>query len=243
MAEKRNGKRKAGRDIDILLTEEVEAIRDACSSRAPTGIRNRALITVLWRCGLRASEVLALKPGDLNPYTRTLKVQHGKGCKTREVPIGRTSWEYIDRWIDKRQQIGFNGRQPLFCTLKGTPISDSYVRHLLLRKALQVGIEKRVHPHGLRHTFAYELSAEGVEIGIIRRLLGHSHLSTTCHYLDHKLACQPASVWDAVNARPGEAPPEPTPEEKRNQELTARLDALMVEAGAIRDELNREAVS
>ena len=84
--------------------------------------------------------------------------------------------------MDRRREYGFrNG--PLFCTLAGGPLSDRYVRDMLKRQRAKAGIEKRVHPHGLRHTHAAELVREGVPINVIRDQLGHSSLAVTDRYL------------------------------------------------------------
>jgi site-specific recombinase XerD len=77
------------------------------------------------------------------------------------------------------------GRCPLFCTLRGNAMSDAYIRRLLKRLAAKAGIDKRVHAHGLRHTHAAQLRAEGVDIAIISRQLGHASITTTARYLDH----------------------------------------------------------
>ena len=87
--------------------------------------------------------------------------------------------------MDKRKALGLKGRRRLFCTLDGRPVQASYVRTLLHRLARKAGIEKRVHPHGLRHTHAAELAAEGVPLNIIQAQLGHSNAATTSRYLDH----------------------------------------------------------
>ena len=81
--------------------------------------------------------------------------------------------------------LGFNGYMPLFCTLQGKPLKSSYVRTLLPRLADKADIEKRVHPHGLRHTHAYELMTEGVPVPIIQQQLGHTSLATTDRYVSH----------------------------------------------------------
>ena len=77
------------------------------------------------------------------------------------------------------------GRARLFCTLQGQPLKPSYVRTMLVRVADKVGIEKRVHPHGLRHTHSYELMMEGVPVPVIQQQLGHASLATTDRYLRH----------------------------------------------------------
>ena len=78
-----------------------------------------------------------------------------------------------------------NGKTRLFCTLDGAPVSDDYVRGLLRRLGAKAGIDKRVHPHGLRHTFAVELEQAGTPVTVISKLLGHSSVAVTSRYLDH----------------------------------------------------------
>lgn len=85
----------------------------------------------------------------------------------------------VEPWLDCRQGLGINGRRRLFCTLEGRPLKPSYVRTLLPRLAGRVGIEKRVHPHGLRHAHAAELTAEGLPVNLIQAQLGHASLATT----------------------------------------------------------------
>jgi site-specific recombinase XerD len=91
----------------------------------------------------------------------------------------------VMRWVERRKAIGLGRRQRLFCTLQGGPLKPSYVRTLLPRLAAKAGIDKRVHPHGLRHSMAYELMMEGVPVPIVQRQLGHASLATTQRYLDH----------------------------------------------------------
>lgn len=165
-----------------LSAEEVALLLRGCSLRAPTGIRNRALIAVMYRAGLRVSEALALRPADVNTTDGTLRVLHGKGDKSRTVGLDAGALDAVARWMDRRREYGFrNG--PLFCTLAGGPLSDRYVRDMLKRQRAKAGIEKRVHPHGLRHTHAAELVREGVPINVIRDQLGHSSLAVTDRYL------------------------------------------------------------
>ena len=84
--------------------------------------------------------------------------------------------------LDRRTQAGRNGRQPVFCTLKGRPLDPTYVRHALRRLAVRAGIERRVHPHMLRHTHAAELAREGVPMNVIQMQLGHSSHTPTGRY-------------------------------------------------------------
>ena len=156
-----------------------------CSNVAPTGIRNRALITVMYRGGLRLGEALALKPKDIDPKQGTITVLHGKGDRRRTVGMDAVAMGVVMRWVERRKALGLTGRSPLFCTLAGKPLKPSYVRTLLPRLAEKAAIEKRVHPHGLRHTMAFELMMEGVPVPVIQRQLGHASLATTDRYLSH----------------------------------------------------------
>jgi len=183
---------------EVLTPAEVKALMDACSKRAPTGIRNRALIAVLYRGLLRIDEALSLKPKDLNRNPGTIRVLHGKGDKARTVGLDDRAWAVLDVWPERRATLGMNGRHAVFCSLAGKRLLPSYCRSLLPRLAEKAGIEKRVHAHCLRHTGAAEMRAEGIDVGVISKQLGHSSIATTARYLDH---LSPQTVVEAVRAR------------------------------------------
>ncbi|MEX1005468.1 MAG: tyrosine-type recombinase/integrase [Acidimicrobiia bacterium] len=183
---------------EILTPDEVNSLMRACSNRAPTGIRNRALIAVLYRSGLRLGEALALRPKDIDLDRGTIAVLHGKGDRRRSVGLDPGAIAIIERWTQRRKELGVAAQSPVFCTLNGNPLKPSYVRTLLPRLASKVGIEKRVHPHGLRHTHAFELVMEGVPIPVIQRQLGHASLATTDKYLSH---IAPRDVVEAMAQR------------------------------------------
>jgi site-specific recombinase XerD len=183
---------------EILTPSEARALLAACSRRAPTGVRNRALIAVLYRAGLRVSEALALKPKDVDAVAGTITVLHGKGDRRRTVGLDDGAFDVIERWLERRPALQLTGRQPLFCTLDGAPLKSSYVRTLLPRLARKAGIEKRVHAHGLRHSHAAELAAEGHPVNLIQAQLGHTSLATTDRYLRH---IAPQQLVDATRAR------------------------------------------
>lgn len=186
------------RPAEPLTRKEIWAIINAFSTRTPTGIRNRALVMVLWRSGLRIKEALSLRVADIDFEEGSLRVLHGKGDKSRTAFIDRAPLEYVRTWIDKRNELRIGPVHPLFCTLRGGPLDSSYVRHMLPRIAIKAGIVKRVHAHGLRHTHAAELRREGVDIAAISKQLGHSSISTTSRYLDH---IAPAEVSKAIRGR------------------------------------------
>ncbi len=174
-----------------------------CSSTAPTGIRNHALVAVMYRSGLRISEALDLRPKDIDHQNGALRVLHGKGDRARTVGLDPGAMSIVRRWLEVRPDRDLNGSSPVFCTLAGPSagggrMTEAYVRVFLRRLALKAGIEKRVHPHGLRHTHAAELRSEGVDVGIISKQLGHRSIATTARYLDH---IAPQDVIEAMSAR------------------------------------------
>ena len=167
---------------EVLTESEMNAIIGACSATSLTGIRNRALLTILYRGGLRIAEALALRPADIDPDRGTVRVLHGKGDKSRTLGLEPGAMAAVQRWADKRRQAGIRGRV-LLCTLNGGPMSQQYVRAMLRRAADSAGIERRVVPHQMRHTHAAELVSEGVSMPVIRDQLGHSSLAVTDRYL------------------------------------------------------------
>lgn len=183
--------------VEPLEREEINALLAACSHRAPTGIRNRALLVVLWRGMLRINEALQLKPADFNAEKGTIRILKGKGRKARTVALNAESTALVARWMDRRAKLGINGHHKLFCTLDGGPMQDGYIRNLLPRLGKKAGITKRVHAHGLRHTGACDMRKAGVDIGKISKALGHSSIATTARYLDH---IAPQDVIEAMRA-------------------------------------------
>jgi site-specific recombinase XerD len=169
---------------EILTGGELNRLLRVPSPKVPTGIRNRALIAVMARAGLRCAEALALELRDLDPVNGLIRVRHGKGDKARTVGMDPDAFALVQLWLDRRARLPIKSRR-VFVTLAGQPLKSSYVRTLLPRLAAKAGIAKRVHPHGLRHTFAAELAREGVPMNEIQRWLGHSSLHTTTTYLDH----------------------------------------------------------
>ena len=169
---------------EILTPDEARALLYAPSNRAPTGLRNRALIATMYGAGLRLAEVLALRPTDVNLDAASIRILHGKGDKARTVGIDEGALLHIARWTDTRRTLGIKGKV-LMCTLDGGELSPRYVRAMLVRAAGRAGVVKRVHPHGLRHTHAAELEASGFTVSEIQQQLGHASLNTTAVYLNH----------------------------------------------------------
>jgi site-specific recombinase XerD len=184
---------------EALTPDETRALLDTCSRRAPTGIRNRALIVLMWRGGLRIAEALALRPCDLNADEGTVTVMRGKGHRRRVVALDDGALAEVLLWVDRRSALGIGARKPLLCTLAGKPVKAQYVRTMLARCSRKAGIERRVNPHALRHTFAVELAREETPLTVIQKALGHASLAATATYLDH---LAPTAVIDTLRARP-----------------------------------------
>jgi site-specific recombinase XerD len=153
-------------------------------------------VALLWATGLRIAEAVDLHPRDLDDALTTARVREGKGRKARVVAFagGETDRAHVRAWLEARKALGLNGRQPVFCSVAsgdkgkgvrtpGQPLDPSAVRRLLPKLAARAGIDKRVHPHGLRHSHATALVGAGVPLHVIAGQLGHSNTSTTDTYL------------------------------------------------------------
>lgn len=193
------------RPIEVLTGDEVRRLLGAYSAKAPTGVRNRALIAVMYRGGLRVSEALSLAVKDVDPDAGVITVLFGKGGKRRTVALDPFAMGLVSLWIEKRRDVArrrawlLNGQRPLFCTLDGRPMYPNQLRTSMKLAAQHAGIDKRVHPHGLRHTMAFEMATEGVPLTIIQRQLGHSNIATTDRYINH---VAPRDIIAAVRSRP-----------------------------------------
>lgn len=176
---------------EVLSKREIAALLDACGTKTWTARRNRALIVVMYRAGLRVAEALALRPCDVDAERGAIRVLWGKGGRARTVGIDRWGLEELVRWMQEHRTMGWSPGEPLFCSGSGRPVTQAYVRRRLPELARVAGIHKRVHAHGFRHTHAAELRAEGIDLAVIRQQLGHSSLMTTVRYLDH---LEPESV-------------------------------------------------
>jgi site-specific recombinase XerD len=194
---------------EILTHAEIKRLMLVCGT-GPAGIRNRALIVVLWRGGLRCAEALDLELRDINREAGSLLVREGKGRRRRIVGFDPAAFAMLERWLQLRAQL-VPPDSKVFCTVVqpnlGRQLSGSYWREAIKRLGVKAGIEKRVHSHGLRHTHAVELMRESMPILHISRQLGHSSLSITQHYVDH---LEPGEVVALMQRRAWplhEAPP------------------------------------
>ncbi|PCH85149.1 MAG: site-specific tyrosine recombinase XerD [Piscirickettsiaceae bacterium] len=175
---------KLGRTLPTILTEaDVESLLLAPNTNVAIGHRDRTMLELLYASGLRVSELVGLRLGQINFRQGLVRVT-GKGGKDRLVPVGEEAldWlsEFIDTWrldILKDKQTDF-----VFPTKRGSGMTRQAFWYLIKRYALQAGISKAISPHTLRHAFATHLLNHGADLRVVQLLLGHSDLSTTQIY-------------------------------------------------------------
>lgn len=179
--------------------EEVRALLEQVPSGGTASeIRNRALIIALWQGGFRIAEALALLPGDWDLKHGEVFVRRGKGGRPRRVSVGGEASAAVAEWLRVRRDRGIPASAPIFCTLRGKPVHDTYVRSMLNRIAGRAGWDKRIHPHGFRHTFAVNLARQGVPAPFIQRQLGHTSMATTTTYLSSISTADIAEAMEKV---------------------------------------------
>ena len=165
----------------VLDRGEAEALLRQPNTRCPTGLRNRAMLELMYRAGLRVSEVVNLRPSDVRWQSRLVEVRNGKGNKDRAVPVDEATVGWLQAWSARRPPRGHR----FFCTLHGGSLSTRYVQAAVKRYAVRaLGAERAraVSPHVLRHTYATELLDEGFTIREVQALLGHANVGTTQIY-------------------------------------------------------------
>ena len=173
---------------ELISPAEIAKLINQCGRASGMGLRNRAIIVTLWRAGLRVAELTALELKDIG--TNSIHVRHGKGNKRRYVAVDPSTIQVIQKYITTRNQIArylpnLRASPYVFCTRQGRKLSTGYIRNMLKLLATKAGIERRIHPHALRHAFAVELLYESVPLNMIQAQLGHSNLAVTSNYLAH----------------------------------------------------------
>ena len=172
----------------VLDPEEAKQLLSV--KRSPVA---RMCATLMYSCGLRISEALKLKVSDIDGQRMVVIVRGGKGNKDRHIPLPRRTLELLrDYWRRHRPMYW------LFNTLDGRPLADHSVRYYLKKARRDSGIKKRVSCHTLRHSYATNLMAKGLDVRVIQVLLGHRSLKTTTLYL-HLTSSVMESVQDVVN--------------------------------------------
>ncbi len=177
---------RKGRKIGPVLTfEEVKRLLDQPNLDLKTGIRDRAVMEVLYSSGIRLAELLGLGTYDADLKERVLFIRRGKGRKDRVVPIGKNAVTYISLYLKSIRPCFINHRLNetiLFLNKRGYPLSKGSVQGFLRKYRFAAGIEKPVSPHTLRRTCATHLLQKGADIRYIQKLLGHKYLRTTQAY-------------------------------------------------------------
>lgn len=178
---------------ELVTADDVRALLAACSTTAPTGLRNRALVVALYRAGLRLDEALTITAADVDLDGGVIRIRPGGPAvslgstagtgRDRIAGIDHGGLAIIEAWLAARAALGLAEGSPLFCTLSGGPLQPAYVRQLLPRLAEKAGLAKRVHAQGLRYSHAVELAAEGLPAEVIQAQLGHESLASTGRYL------------------------------------------------------------
>lgn len=173
---------KIGRKLpDTLSIEEIDSIISIIDLSKPQGERNRAIIEVLYGCGLRVSELISLKISDLFFEEGFIKVT-GKGNKQRFVPIGSLTIKFIDIYrneIRVHQVIKPNAQDTLFLNRRGNELTRSMIFHIVKELTEKAGIQKNISPHTFRHSFATHLLENGADLRAIQQMLGHESITST----------------------------------------------------------------
>ncbi|MDE1166062.1 MAG: site-specific tyrosine recombinase XerD [Pseudomonas sp.] len=173
-----------GRPLPKSLSEaDVEALLNAPDLSEPIGQRDRAMLEVLYACGLRVTELVSLTLDQVNLRQGVLRVM-GKGSKERLVPMGEEAINWVERYLRDGRNDLLNGRPSdvLFPSLRGEQMTRQTFWHRIKHQAQVAGISKSLSPHTLRHAFATHLLNHGADLRVVQMLLGHSDLSTTQIY-------------------------------------------------------------
>jgi integrase/recombinase XerD len=177
---------KIGVHLPTTLTlKEIDKMISNIKLTSKTGIRNVAIIELLYSCGLRVSELVNLKISDLFFKESLIKVT-GKGNKERFVPISKLSQKYINNYLNEIRQnhkIKKNFEDTLFLNERGTNLSRNMIFIIVNKLKKQSNINKKIGPHTLRHSFATHLIENGADLITIQKMMGHESITTTERYL------------------------------------------------------------
>ena len=171
---------------EVLTEDEVERLLQAPDTARPRGLRDRAMLELLYASGLRVGELVALQHAQVNRRASVLRLS-GKGGKERMVPFGECAAGWLERYLAEARaallgDAAGGAVEDLFVTRRGRAMTRQAFWQLLRRYARQAGIRKTLSPHVLRHTFATHLLNHGADLRVVQMLLGHGDLSTTQIY-------------------------------------------------------------
>ena len=170
---------------------QVEHLIDSIETKAPLGLRDRAIIELLYASGLRISELANARLENLNAEERIIRVI-GKGNKMRLVPVGRKACEALAAYLSSERPTLVKRRSgsEIFLSARGGKLTTARIWQIVKKHARHSGLEKNIYPHLLRHSFATHLLGNGADLRIIQEMLGHSDISTTqiyTHVDQHRL--------------------------------------------------------
>lgn len=195
---------KKGHKLPVVLpVEDVGALIDAPQRKGPLGLRDKALLEVLYGSGLRVSEVCGLdrRHVRLDGERTSLRVVAGKGRKDRLVPLGATGATAVQAWLAVRDEVAkATAGDAVFVGARGGRIAPKVVRNLVNARCHQTGARAQISPHGLRHAFATHLLESGCDLRSIQTLLGHESLATTQRYT-HLDMTHLQNVYERVHPR------------------------------------------
>ena len=171
---------KLGRYLpEVLSVEEVTSILESVPEAKPADIRDRAILEVLYGCGLRVSEVCGLRISHIYTEKSFIRVV-GKGDKERLVPIGAPALDAISAWMEVRPEPSSpDASDLLFLNLRGGPLSRVSVFNMVKQRAMLAGVRKEISPHTFRHSFATHLVENGADLRVVQEMLGHESILTT----------------------------------------------------------------
>ena len=165
-----------------LSLEEVELLLEAPDMETDGGIRDRAMLELMYASGLRVSELLSLKRKNLNLNKGMVSV-FGKGAKERKVPVGEFAMEYVVKYLNEARSRNKGANSDyLFLNREGKPLTRQYFFKQIRKYAAQVGITVTISPHTLRHCFATHMLEGGAQLKAVQEMLGHTNLATTQIY-------------------------------------------------------------
>ncbi|HPJ94037.1 MAG TPA: site-specific tyrosine recombinase XerD [Deltaproteobacteria bacterium] len=166
----------------VLSHEEVDRLLAAPDIATPLGIRDKAMLELIYATGLRVTELVGLNLTNLNLHVGYL-ICRGKGDKERLVPMGETAQRWVKEYIDLvRPSLVRSATDVLFCSNRGKAMSRQNFWYMIKRYALAAGILKSISPHSLRHSFATHLLTGGADLRSVQMMLGHADISTTQIY-------------------------------------------------------------
>jgi integrase/recombinase XerD len=167
----------------VLSYSEVKRLLEGAKGTEPIALRDRALLELMYGCGLRASEAIGLDVGDVD-LRRGFVRPHGKGSKERIVPLGREAAAASERYLrsGRPDLVGARREPKLFVNFRGGPLTRQGLYKVIQRHAQHAGLDGRMSPHTLRHTFATHLLSGGCDLRSVQEMLGHADVSTTQLY-------------------------------------------------------------